>query len=163
MGKTTQRLSGMRVEHVMARDVVAVQADSSMAEAAKILRDYAISGVPVVDDTGRCIGVLSASDFVDSKSEESPAHPPVVHVTTTPDSTGLARAEVLDETTVRANMSPKVETILEHLTLVDAGRLMCEEHIHRLIVVDRHGRPIGIVSSLDLVSALVHAAEELAD
>jgi predicted transcriptional regulator len=67
------------------------------------------------------------------------------------------RAEVLDNGCVRAHMSPKVQTIREHRSIVDAGHIMCEEHIHRLIVVDRQSRPVGIVTSLDLVSALVNA------
>jgi predicted transcriptional regulator len=45
-------------------------------------------------------------------------------------------------------------------TLLHAARIMCDQHIHRLIAVDRIGRPEGIVSSLDVVAALVQAVDE---
>lgn len=159
MSTATEKLAHLRVDEVMARDVVTVRADCTMTEAAQLLRDYEVTGVPVVDDFGRCVGVLSASDYVDSKSEESPDHRPIAHVDTTWDRSGLQRANVLNKELVRANMSPKVHSIREHLSVVEAGQLMCQEHIHRLIVIDHHGKPVGIISSLDLVSALVHAAE----
>jgi CBS domain-containing protein len=149
-----ERLRNMRVEQVMATDVISIHEGSTMYEAAKLMHDCGITGAPVVDDYGRCVGVLSASDFVESKIEQNCGC--VTHVATTYDRSGLTR-EVLDNECVRAHMSPKIQTIREHRSIVDAGQLMCEEHIHRLLVVDRQNRPVGIVTSLDLVSALVHA------
>ncbi len=158
MSTAIERLNNLRVEQLMARDVVTLHEDSSLVEAAKLLHNYGITGAPVVDDFGRCVGVLSASDYVQSKSEECCSC--VTHVATHADRTGLNRAEVLDDECVRAHMSPKLQTIREHRSIVDAGRIMCEEHIHRLIVVDRKGRPVGIISSLDIVSALVNAPKD---
>ena len=155
MSTAIERLLNMRVEQVMATDVIAIREDSSMYQAAKVMRDCGITGAPVVDNFGRCVGVVSASDFVESKIEESCGC--VTHVATSYDRSGLTRTEVLDNDCVRAHMSPKVQSIREHRSIVDAGRLMCEEHVHRLLVIDRQGRPVGIITSLDLVSALVHA------
>ena len=155
MSTAMERLRNMRVEQVMATDVISIHEGSTMYEAAKLMHDCGITGAPVVDDYGRCIGVLSASDFVESKIEEKCGC--VTHVATTYDRSGLTRAEVLDNECVRAHMSPKIQTIREHRSIVDAGQMMCEEHIHRLLVIDRQSRPVGIVTSLDLVSALVHS------
>lgn len=149
------RLSHLRVEQVMARDVVTVSVSDSMDEAAKLLKGYGVTGLPVVDHGGRCVGVLSAMDYVDCKVQEA-AH--ANRVSAMLNRSGITNTLELDPNSVRANMSTKLQTIREHLPIVEAGRLMCQEHIHRLIVIDRQGRPIGIVSSLDLVSALVHAA-----
>lgn len=155
MSTAIEQLTNLRVDQVMARDVITIHEDSSMSEAAKLLHNYGITGVPVVDDYGRCIGVLSASDFVQSTSEVGCKQ--VTHVATNYDRSGLLRTEELSNESVRAHMSPKVQTIREHCSIVDAGRIMCQEHIHRLIVVDRQGKPVGIIASLDLVSALVNA------
>jgi CBS-domain-containing membrane protein len=150
----------LRVEHVMARDVITVHEDCTLAEAAALMRNCEVSGMPVVDKYGRCVGVLSATDFVACKTEELPNHAPAVRMAATVDCAGRPHAVAIDANTVRAHMSPRVETIREHSPLVDAGQMMCRAHIHRLIVVDRQNHPIGVVSSLDLVSALVHAIEE---
>lgn len=158
MSTAMQKLANLRVEQVMARDVITVHEDCSMIEAAKMLHNYGITGAPVVDDYGRCVGVLSASDFVQSKYEVGCNC--VSHVVTNIDCSGLLRAEELDNESVRAHMSPHVQTIREHRSIVDAGNIMCHEHIHRLIVVDRQGKPIGIITSLDLVSAMVNAPQD---
>ena len=42
----------------------------------------------------------------------------------------------------------------------EAARCMCKEHVHRLIVIDSSGAPVGVLTSLDLVSAWVGAVEE---
>ena len=153
-----QKLANLRVEQVMARDVITVHEDSSMIEAARMLHNYGITGAPVVDDFGRCVGVLSASDFVQSKYEVGCNC--VTHVVTNIECSGLLRAEELDDESVRAHMSPNVQKIRGHRSIIDAGNIMCHEHIHRLIVVDRQGKPVGIITSLDLVSAMVNAPQD---
>ena len=45
-------------------------------------------------------------------------------------------------------------------SILSAARQMCGSHIHRLFVIDDEGKPIGVVSTLDLVSAMVLAFEE---
>jgi CBS domain-containing protein len=57
-------------------------------------------------------------------------------------------------------MSPSVWSIDADATLIDAARLMCGKHIHRLPVLNREGKVVGVISSLDLVAAMVHAVEE---
>ena len=158
MSTAFEKLTNQRVEQLMARDVITIHEDASMVEAAQLLHNYDITGVPVVDDFRRCVGVLSSTDFVVSKCEEGCNC--VSHVARTVDRSGLNRAECLDDESVRAHMSPKLQTIREHRSIVDAGQMMCKEHIHRLVVIDRQGRPVGILSSLDLVSALVNAPKD---
>jgi CBS domain-containing protein len=153
------RLTHQRIEQLMARDVITIHEDSSMAEAAQLMRNYGVTGLPVVDEFRRCVGVLSATDFVESQSEKRQCC--VQHLSTTRDQTGLQRAEILSQDSVKAHMSPRVQTIHEHRSIVDAGRIMCQEHIHRLVVVDRQGKPVGIITSLDLVSALVNTTNDL--
>jgi CBS domain-containing protein len=57
-------------------------------------------------------------------------------------------------------MAPAVQGIAAHTSLVEAGRIMCAQHIHRLPVLDDQGRPQGMVTSLDIVAAVVKAVEE---
>lgn len=162
MNSAIERLISLRVRDVMARDVVTVAANRTMSEAAETLRNYGISGVPVTDEMGRCVGVLSATDFVQDLLEiegEQP-HREITHELATHGPSGTIQVEEIAHDLVKRHMTPSVQTISENSTLIQAGRYMCEEHIHRLVVVNRQSRPVGIISSLDLVSALVHAVEE---
>src|SRR5262245_42031347 len=61
---TLDRLDSLRVADVMSRDVVVIHYHQTMTEAARVLTDHQISGAPVIDEQGRCIGILSATDFV---------------------------------------------------------------------------------------------------
>ena len=70
MSTAIERLLNMRVEEVMATDVITIHEDSSMYQAAKLMHDCGITGAPVVDGFGRCTGVLIESDFVDSRFKE---------------------------------------------------------------------------------------------
>jgi predicted transcriptional regulator len=57
-------------------------------------------------------------------------------------------------------MSALVQTVGPDRPLTEAARLMCHNHIHRLLVLDAQGRPTGVVTALDIVAALINAVEE---
>jgi CBS domain-containing protein len=144
MNSAIERLLSLRVADIMRCDVTTVSADTTMTEAAHSLLRREISGAPVVDQRDHCVGILSAVDFVRREvhgCSDRPAH-------------GNG------EDHVRTYMSPSVQSIDADATLIDAARAMCGKHIHRLPVLDRGGSVVGVVSSLDLVAAVVHAIEE---
>ncbi|MGZ6341067.1 MAG: CBS domain-containing protein [Candidatus Limnocylindrales bacterium] len=129
------------VGELMTRDPVVVRADTSLKEAAGLLDQYRISGLPVVDAAGVLVGVLSQTDLVRARATE--------HLWT--NWPGLA---------VRHLMTQPALTIAVSASLGEAARLMEERHVHRLVVVADDGRsPIGIVSTTDLVRVMAGAAE----
>ncbi len=143
----------------MACEVVTVTANSTMSEAADVLSERCVTGAPVVDQQGRCIGVLSGTDYVHSRAAE------LDHIETTGDQaihTCPSRYQTAEEIhdLVRRHMTQAVQTVDNNCSLIDAARCMCDKHVHRLIVIDENDTPIGILTSLDLVSAWVGAVEE---
>jgi CBS domain-containing protein len=54
-------------------------------------------------------------------------------------------------------MTPDLVAAPAATTLGDLSRMMRDAHIHRVIVVDKEGRPIGVVSSTDVLAAVAHA------
>jgi len=155
MNSAIERLLSLRIKDLMNRHVMAVQADESMRRAAERLREHDVTGAPVVDGTGRCVGMLSATDFVyrEADSEAAP-----LYVKHGPCAAYLE--ELAGEDCVSARMSPLVQTIDAESPVLNAARMMCQEHIHRLVVVDEQQRPVGIVSTLDLVAAMIAVVEE---
>jgi len=69
----------LTAEDLMKRDVVTISAEMSLQTAAHLFSQEQISGAPVVDAQGRCIGVLSATDFVRWADAEGPGA--IVHST----------------------------------------------------------------------------------
>ncbi len=134
MNSATDRLWSLSIRDIMSPNVESLRTTQTMSEAADIFSEHHISGAPVVAETGQCEGVLSVFDFVRNRD---------------------ASHEQID-----AHMTRPAKTISADAPLLTAARLMCDEHVHRLIVVDEEGRPIATTTSLDLVSAMMNAMEE---
>jgi len=143
----------------MSRDVKNIRHDMSLHDAARMMVHDQISGLAVVDDHGVCIGVLSATDFVRWIQKEGATVFRPYH----PDSDFWAdwREENLarvPKEEVRRHMSGDVVTSPPQALLSTVARQMIDAHIHRVIVVDDHGHPLGIVSSTDILAAVAYAA-----
>ncbi len=159
MNTRIENLKAIRVAEVMNRDVVALSANSTMAEAADRLAQHDIHGAPVVDELGHCIGVLSTSDFarLDQMQEQRGVRSASTEefILSRYENKGPFRIEHAATDTVSQHMSRAPQTIDAKRSLIDAARAMHGQRIHRLIVIDSHGRPVGVLSTLDILAALV--------
>jgi CBS-domain-containing membrane protein len=169
MNVLIDRLQTLRVADAMCDRIVEVPTYKTMAEAARVLADHHVSAAPVVDDHGRCVGLISTADFVKcvaELSDEAQPHKPAMRGdagdwTACADATGHV-VPPHDEPVARY-MTAAVQTITAEAPLVTAARMMCAQHYHRLLVLDGTGRPAGVISTMDVVAALVHLADEVQD
>jgi CBS-domain-containing membrane protein len=151
------RLESLTVGDVMSRDVAVIPCSATMHQAAFVLDARHASGAPVVDKEGRCVGILSAADFVTFE---------ICRTGDEPSSDerwrdSLSRGEYLAWNSVRRFMATAVQTVTSNTTLLEASQMLCAEHIHRLVVLSEHFVPVGIVSTLDIVAALTKASNEV--
>lgn len=129
-----------RVGELMSRKPIAVSADAPLAEAARLLEEHRIHGLPVVNAMGGVVGVVSQTDMLHARTTED-------LWTRWP---GLR---------VRHLMTSPALTITADADVAEAARLMEHERVHRLVVVDADGlTPVGIVSTTDLVHAMLEEA-----
>jgi CBS domain-containing protein len=128
----------MRVADVMQTNLLTVRGTDTVGSAIAILAEGHVSGVPVVDDHGRLVGVLSSSDILDVLAERNEPE---------------AREAVFDETLVQEVMTPRPQTITPDAEVKDAAQRLLYLEIHRLFV-EQEGRLVGVVSTTDLVRAL---------
>jgi CBS domain-containing protein len=127
----------------MAREPRVIHADASLTEAAAMMDRHHVHGLPVLDHTGRLVGVLSQTDLNRARATEYLwANWP-----------GLA---------VRHLMTSPAITVHRSTPLIVAARRMERHGIHRLVVVEDGDdtTPIGVLSMTDLIHAL---AEETAN
>jgi CBS domain-containing protein len=115
------------VQEIMNHELFSMRVAEPVRDALSYLVALGISGSPVVDETGRPVGMVSVR--------------------------GLLRAEQGD--TIEQHMSRPVVTIRDRSTIHEAARLIGETGYHRLVVVDDEGHAVGIVSSLDVVRGLI--------
>ncbi|HET9417043.1 MAG TPA: CBS domain-containing protein [Candidatus Limnocylindria bacterium] len=133
---TPTTVSDLRVAELMTIDPIVVPDDATVEEAEELLRHNRISGLPVVDIVGRLVGVISQTDLLYLAV-------PSVQALIRHREHGIRVGEV---------MSAPPVTIDSSATVRDAARRMHEDHLHRLVVVDDRGRPIGVISAMDFVA-----------
>ncbi len=129
--------SGPTVEQVMTPDPITIRSDAPLSDAARLLEENEISGVPVVDETGTLVGVLAESDLVRARATE--------HL--------WSRWPGLS---VRHLMHTPVLTADRSMSLEEAATMMERAHVHRLVVVGDDQQFLeGIVSTSDIVRSMV--------
>ena len=163
MNSAIERLLSLKVSDVMATSVVALSLHETMAKAAALMVDRKVSGLPIVDEAGHCVGVLSATDFVRHTSQikaENTALAGQEHELVHPEFNQPLHIDEVADDLVADHMTAAVQTIDRNASIVEASRVMCAGHVHRLPVLEKHGQVAGLVSSLDIVAALVKAIEE---
>ncbi len=124
----------VEVGAIATRNPITVRPDDEIRVVAALLTSRRIKGVPVVDDSGRLVGIITQADIV------------------------RALAEGKTDARVRDYMSSPVITIREDEDLLKAIRVMSERGIGRLVVVDEAGRLVGIVTRTDILKYIAGLA-----
>jgi predicted transcriptional regulator len=153
-------LAALLVKDVMTHEVVTVAVNNTMSEAADVFFEHQITGAPVVDELGHCVGMLSATDFVHSKAEELDGRNQMGNLLCSRHPSGLHRINEVRHDLVKSHMSYAIQSMDQDAPLLTAARCMCLEHVHRLLVIDTNGAPVGILTSLELVAAMISAVED---
>lgn len=152
----------MHAIHVMTRDVVAVTPHTTIEEAAKIMLRMHISGLPVIDDAGDLVGIVSESDFLRrSEIGTGRKHAAWLKFFMGP---GRAAAEFIHESGRKVGdvMTREVVSAQEETSLAELVELM-EKHDIKRIPVMRGKATIGIVTRSNLLQAMASLAHEIPD
>jgi len=143
---------------LMSPVVVTLPEDMSLSAAAHVLRREQISGAPVIDRHGRCVGVLSANDFIRRVEEEV-----LPHRTHHEEFLGMEwqgmELEDSELDSVADHMTADPVMVSRKVSIAQVAEMMLEAHIHRLIVVDSESRPVGVVTTTDILAALVRESK----
>jgi CBS domain-containing protein len=117
----------MKARDIMRKRVLSVKPQTTLKELARLLAEHHVSGVPVLGTEGDLIGVVSQTDLVRREHEGS---------------------------TVATVMTPWTVSFEEDTEVKELARQMLSKKIHRVIVT-RDGRLSGIITSMDMVRALL--------
>jgi CBS domain-containing protein len=161
MSNPLMRLRSLRVADVMSTEMVNVDVNDSIEQASRILCQHKHSAAPVVDEEGRCVGILSATDFLKRECEVAGSWLAGDDFEARQDPEQMLRVERRETDYVRDYMTTAPQTVLPSTRLMKAAEIMRGVHVHRLPVLDESGRPIGVVSSMDVVSALLNVVDEM--
>ena len=148
----------LTVRDIMDADPVSVTVADSVETVLHVMRDHDLSGVPVVNEGGRCVGIITEQDLVISDENED------FHL---PHYFGLfggivflerwshfeERARKAFAATAEEMMTENPVTIEPEATVREAARLIARKKHNRIPVVE-HGRLVGVVTRVDVLDGL---------
>ncbi|MFL5686858.1 MAG: HPP family protein [Chloroflexota bacterium] len=129
------RTGDLVVADLMTLEPVVIGVTAGIEEAEALMHDRAVSGLPVVDELGELVGVISRTDVIEDGTV-------AMSTLLRRRPSGLRVGELMT--------SPAV-TVSPMAPLRDAARVMRDSRIHRLVAVDDAGRAIGVLSASDFV------------
>ncbi|MER6083929.1 CBS domain-containing protein [Streptomyces sp. NPDC001833] len=145
------------VSDVMTQTVVSVGPRAPFKELVRLMRDWQVSALPVVEGEGRVVGVVSEADLLHKEELRDGATDPQARLRRIADLTkaGAVTAEAL--------MTSPALTTRPDATLAEAARTMARAKVKRLPVVDELGLLQGVVSRADLLKVFLRGDEEIAE
>ncbi|MDH6566089.1 CBS-domain-containing membrane protein [Streptomyces sp. SAI-208] len=151
-----------KVGSVMTMEVVRATYGTTFKEVARLLRENRISGLPVVDEDDKVIGVISETDLMTHQALLPDPYAPARRFRLT----GLTAAGRRQAAKARARtagqlMSEPPVTIHADSTIVEAARTMAKNRVERLPVLDEEGRLVGIVTRRDLLKVFLRPDAEI--
>ncbi|MFL4903777.1 CBS domain-containing protein [Streptomyces sp. MMS24-I2-30] len=145
------------VSDVMTHTVAAVGPRAAFKEMVRLMQDWKVSALPVIEGEGRVVGVVSEADLL--PTEELRDDPDVGYLRLRRPA-DLARAEA--RTAADLMSSPPI-TVRAGAPVAEAARIMARAQVKRLPVVDEHQLLQGVVSRADLLKVFLREDEDIAE
>jgi CBS domain-containing protein len=146
-----------QVRDVMTTSVVSVRKDASFKDMAAMLRSTRISAFPVLDETGRVIGLVSEADLLVKEAVQAEGTSILAalrHLREDDKATGISAGDLMTEPAITIGPDAPVD---------EAARLMYDRRVKRLPVVNQAGRLLGIVSRVDVLAVFSRPDTEIRD
>ena len=147
----------LKVKDIMTTELITVSPETEIVQATKLLLENRINGVPVLDETGRLVGILCQSDLIAQQQKI-----PIPSFFTLLDGLiPLISEKQLDKQvrkiaaiTVAQAMTPNPVTVQPDTDIEEVAALMVERNFHTIPVVDQ-GELVGIVGKEDILRTLM--------
>jgi CBS domain-containing protein len=148
----------MKAGDVMTTGAATVRPDTTLAEAARIMLDNRISGLPVVDAAGQLVGILTERDFLRRGTGDTARWLDVI----LNEASGQVTADQLHDRRVEDVMSKNAIAVGVETPVSEITELMEHHGVRRLPIV-ANGKVVGIVSVTDLLLALMRKTNRIPD
>ena len=151
----------LKAKDIMTKDVITVKPESTVEELARLLIEHRFSGVPVVDDAKRLVGIVTEHDLI---SQNKRLHiPTIIRLFDAYIMLGSEKMESeikkMAAVIVGDICTKKVVSIIEETTIEEIATIMSEQKIHLLPVL-RDGIVVGIVGKVDVVGTMTGEASK---
>ncbi len=150
------QLKAKTAEELMTANPVSLNVNATLKEALILFTNKNFTVAPVIDEAGRAVGVLSASDILVHDREKVEFLTPGVESSPLETENGEPiprgfQIEKVERTRVGDLMTPAVFTVFPDSKTSEVIAEMLRLHVHHLFVVDRASTLVGVISPLDVV------------
>ena len=152
----------LKVKDFMVKDVVSINPDTTIKELLKLLSEHHIGGVPVVDDEGKLMGMVSDGDIIRYLNPKEGSTRDFIYQVFVEE--GETEQEVLRKK-INTNVAEIIKTNQPHKNqlytietedaLEKAVHILSQHHFKKLPVLDPEGRVVGIISRGDINNTLL--------
>jgi len=149
----------MKVKEIMIVDVTSISPETSADEALGLLEKMQISGLPVVDGSGKLVGMFTEKDIL---SYILPSYIEKVGRFIYEENPKSTKKKFMELSQIKASqlMRKDVVTTTEDTTLCEVARIMLTQKARRIPVIDKAGKVVGIVARCDILKAFAKEAEK---
>lgn len=146
----------MNVSDIMTRDVITVNKETSLKEAAGLLAKFRIHGFPVVDESNRVVGIFTKSDFFnkDDSNIFLPSFLGFIRDENAKASQEVGSKEIDKKTKVEDIMTKKCITVQPEITVKKLIQLFKKNCFNSMPVTTNQGTLVGIVTVMDVIKLL---------
>lgn len=144
-----ERLRSVKAGDAMVRKVVTVTRKTPLVQVAETMARHGVSGVPVVEEGERVVGVISEKDFL-TRMGEKDAKTFMGVVAECLKGKGCVAVPIRGQNAEDIMTSPAV-TVNEETSIMEIANILTEKNINRVPVINQQGRLVGIISRADVV------------
>ena len=157
----TLAIDRMKAVDIMQRDLVTISRSETLRDALALMTDDHVTGLPVMDEHSRCVGVVTATDilnFEQDHSEETTEANEEVARYFDPDNqqwenirVSAFALEEFGEVKIDEVMTTELVSVGRSTPLKEVAERMIDAGVHRILVLDDEKRLYGIISASDFV------------
>ncbi|HQI80468.1 MAG TPA: CBS domain-containing protein [Deltaproteobacteria bacterium] len=148
----------MKVGDIMTKAVITLTPDMGIVDAARVLMDHHINGAPVLDSSGKLVGILCRDDLISQQKKlPLPSYFVVLDGVIPLMSPRHVEKEMdkISATTVEHAMTPRPVTVTEDTDIEEVASLMVDRKIHTIPVLDAQGRLSGVIGKEDVLRTII--------
>ena len=146
------------VKDIMVKKVITIQKDASVEELSELLVKNKISGVPVVDNDGKLVGIATEGDLIIKDSDlHFPRYFKLLDSIIYLESLNKFKKSLKKflGTKVEDVMTAEIKTVKEETPIGEAANMMIKYNINRVPVLDSKDKMVGIVTRADIVKSMI--------
>ena len=151
-------MAKLLAKNIMIKKVITIKKEASIEKLSELLLKNKISGVPVVDDDGKMVGIATEGDLIIRDSDlHFPRYFKLLDSIIYLESLNKFKSNLKKYlgTKVEDVMTAKVRTVRENTPVSEIANIMIRNNVNRVPVLNRKGDLAGIITRADIVKSMV--------